>query len=248
MSLVKRDDNTVVWGRHEVIEALESGHPIQRIYFSREARGEQIERLKQLARERGVRFDFVEVGKLGRLAGTRAHQDVVARLSPVRLASLDEVIKDLDEECTIAVLDQVRHVRNVGMIARTAVAAGAAALMYSSRGGHPLNDEVIRASSGAIFHLPVVQSTHIARDLVKLQEAGCWIYGLATSGGEDLFAVDWPKRRVLVAGNESKGLRPGVQKVVDLVVRIPMAKEAESLNVAVAVGVALFAARGPGVS
>ncbi len=168
MSLVKRDDNTVVWGRHEVIEALESGHPIQRIYFSREARGEQIERLKQLARERGVRFDFVEVGKLGRLAGTRAHQDVVARLSPVRLASLDEVIKDLDEECTIAVLDQVRHVRNVGMIARTAVAAGAAALMYSSRGGHPLNDEVIRASSGAIFHLPQLANLSGLRELQRV--------------------------------------------------------------------------------
>ena len=104
MSLVKRDDNAVVWGRHEVVEALESGHSIKRIYFAREARGEQIERLKQLARERGVRFDFVEVGKLGKMAGSRAHQDVVARLSPVRLANLDELIEKLSrltQNCVI---------------------------------------------------------------------------------------------------------------------------------------------------
>ena len=246
--MVERDENAVIWGRHAVIEALHAGHPIQRIYFSREARGEGIEEIKQLASANGVRFDFVEVGKLGKLTGTRTHQDVVARLSPVKLAGLEEILAKMDEECTIAVLDQVQHVRNVGMIARTAVAAGAAALVFSSRGGHPLNEEVVRASSGAIFHLPVVQSTHIVRDLAKLQEAGFWLYGLAASGGENLFAVDWPPRRVLVAGNESKGLRPVVRKAVDSVVRIPMAAEAESLNVAVAVGVALFAARGPNVS
>jgi 23S rRNA (guanosine2251-2'-O)-methyltransferase len=81
-----------------------------------------------------------------------------------------------------------------------------------------------------------------------MQQAGFWIYGLAAAGGEDLFQVDWPKRRVLVAGNESKGLRPAVQKATDALVRIPMAPEVESLNVAVAMSVALFAARGPGVS
>ena len=89
--MVKRDDSAVVWGRDKVAEALELGHPIQRIYFAREARGEHVERIKELARDKGVRYDFVEVGKLGKLAGTRAHQDVVARLSPVQLANLDQV-------------------------------------------------------------------------------------------------------------------------------------------------------------
>ena len=241
--MAKRDDSAVVWGRDKLVEALELGYPIQRIYFAREARGEHIERIKQLARDKGVRYDFVEVGKLGKLAGTRAHQDVVARLSPVQFTDLDQVLADLDEQCTIAVLDQVRHVGNVGMVARTAAAAGAAALVFSNRGGHPLNEEVVRASSGAIFRLPVVQSMHVGRDLTRMQEAGCWIYGLAATEGEDLFAVDWPKRRVLVVGNESAGLRPGVRKAVDAVLCIPMAREVESLNVAVAMGVALFASR-----
>ncbi len=244
----KKDEDQIVWGRYEVAEALEAGHPVQRVYFSREASGEQIDRIKNLAQKRGVRFDFIEVGKLGKLAGTRAHQDVVARLSPVRLADLEEVLRGLDEVSTIVALDQVRHLRNVGMIARSAAAAGAAALLLSGRGGHPLNDEVVKASSGAIFHLPVIQTTHIGRDLEIMQQVGFWVYGLAASGGEDLFSVDWPKRRVLVVGNESKGLRPVVRKATDALVRIPMAPEVESLNVAVATSIALFAARGPRVS
>lgn len=246
--MAEKEGDQVLWGRHEVAEALAAGHPVQRVYFSREARGEDIERIKQLAHKRGVRFDFIEVGKLGKLAGTRAHQDVVARLSPVRLVGLEEIMAGLAAESTIVALDQVRHLRNVGMIARSAAAAGAAALLFSSRGGHPLNDEVVKASSGAIFHLPVIQTTHIARDLQMLQEANFWVYGLAAVGGEDIFSVDWPQRRVLVAGNESKGLRPAVAKAVDAVIRIPMVPEVESLNVAVAMSVALYAARGPRVS
>jgi 23S rRNA (guanosine2251-2'-O)-methyltransferase len=107
---------------------------------------------------------------------------------------------------------------------------------------------VVKASSGAIFHLPVIQTTHIGRDLEIMQQVGFWVYGLAASAGEDLFAVDWPKRRVLVVGNESKGLRPVVRKAADALIRIPMAPEVESLNVAVATSIALFAARGPRVS
>ncbi|MFT5088265.1 MAG: 23S rRNA (guanosine2251-2'-O)-methyltransferase [Candidatus Latescibacterota bacterium] len=230
-----------IWGRHEVAEALESGQAVRRIYFSRQARGEEIERIKELARVNKVRFDFFEVGKLSKVAGTRAHQDVVARLSPVHMASLDEVLDALPERATIVALDQVQNARNIGMCARTAAAAGAAALLLPARGGHPLNDEVMRASAGAAFRLPIVQCANLVRDLELLKERGFWIYGLDAGGQEDALRMQWPDRRVLVAGNESKGLRPGVRKKVDALIQIPLHSGVESLNVAVALGVALFA-------
>lgn len=230
-----------IWGRHEVVEALESGQAVRRIYFSRQARGEEIERIKELARARKVRFDFFEVAKLSKVAGTRAHQDVVARLSPVRMASLDEILEQLPARATLVALDQVQNARNIGMCARTAAAAGAAALLLPARGGHPLNDEVVRASSGAAFRLPIVQSANLVRDLQLLKERGFWIYGLDAGGSEDALRVQWPERRVLVAGNESKGLRPGVRKKVDALIKIPLYGGVESLNVAVALGIALYA-------
>lgn len=224
-----------------MIEALESGQAVRRLYFSRQARGKEIERIKELAKERKVRFDFFDVGKLSKLAGTRAHQDVVARLSPVRWAVLEDVVRGAGEQATIVALDQVQNARNVGMCARTAAAAGALCLLVPSRGGHPLNDEVVRASAGAIFRLPTVQSVNMARDLDWLKQQGFWAYGLDAAGEEDATRMEWPARRVLIVGNESHGLRPGLRKKVDALVRIPLSAGVESLNVAVALGVALFA-------
>lgn len=237
---IDESSDEYVWGRHEVVEALESGQAVRRIYFSRQARGEDIERIKELARTQKVRFDFFEVAKLSKITGTRAHQDVVARLSPVRIAHLDEVLEKLPPRATIVALDQVQNARNIGMCARTAAAAGVAALLLPARGGHPLNEEVVRASAGAAFRLPIVQSANLVRDLELLKKRGFWIYGLDAGGSEDALRVQWPERRVLVAGNESKGLRPGVRKKVDALIQIPLHGGVESLNVAVALGVALY--------
>jgi 23S rRNA (guanosine2251-2'-O)-methyltransferase len=230
----------MIWGLHEVAEALETGHPVDRVYFSLEARGPLVERIKDLARRRRVRFDFVEVGVLGRLAGTRLHQEVVARTSPVRYCSLPEVLATAPPACTLLALDQVRHTGNLGLAIRTAAGAGAAGLLLPARGGALVNGEVVRASSGALFRLPLVSSANLARELLLLKEAGFWVYGLEAGSGGDFFSVDWPPRRVLVAGNETRGLRPLIRKTCDALVQLPLAGGMDSLNVAVALGVVLF--------
>jgi 23S rRNA (guanosine2251-2'-O)-methyltransferase len=229
-----------LWGLHEVAEALEAGHPIDRIYFSLQAKGPLVERIKDLARQRRVRFDFVEVGKLGQLAGTRQHQEVVARTSPVRYRALEEVLAQAPPSCTLLALDQVHYEGNLGLAIRTGAGAGAAGLLLPARGGALVNDEVVRASSGALFRLPLVSSANLARDLKVLKEAGFWIYGLEAGSGSEFFSVDWPARRVLVAGNETKGLRPLIRKTCDALVQIPLSGGMDSLNVAVALGIVLF--------
>ncbi len=226
-----------IWGLHEVAEALDAGHPVERIYFSLQARGPLVERIKELARRRQIRFDFVEVGKLGQLAGTRQHQEVVARISPVPHRALEEVLAHIPQTSTIVALDQVRYAGNLGLAIRTAAGAGAAAALLP-RG--VADHQLVRPSSGAIFRLPLVPSANLARDLEKLKAHGFWVYGLEASGGQDLFAVDWPPRRVLVAGNETRGLRPLVRRTCDSLLQIPLAPGMDSLNVAVALGVVLF--------
>ena len=238
----KQHDPSLAWGRHAVTEALAAGHPINRIYLAREAEGEQIEQIKELARQRGIRFDFVDVGRLGRLSGTRDHQDVVARLSPVPYLSLEELLGRLDggEPATLVALDRLQNPRNVGMIIRTAWGAGVRGILLPARGGRLVNEEVIRASAGAAYRLPLVTSPNLARDLQTLTRAGFWIYGLDARAERDLYTVEWPARRVLVAGNEGTGLRPQVRKALDERVRIPLAEGLDSLNVAMATGIVLF--------
>ena len=232
--------NSRIWGLHEVAEALEAGHPVDRIYFSLQAKGPLVDRIKDLARQRQVRFDFVEVGKLGQLAGTRQHQEVVARTSPVRYHGLQEVLATAPPACTLLALDQVHYAGNLGLAIRTGAGAGATALLLPARGGALVNDEVVRAASGAVFRLPLVSCANLAKDLHLLKEQGFWIYGLEAGSGGDFFSVDWPPRRVLVAGNETHGLRPLIRKTCDGLVQIPLAGGMDSLNVAVALGVVLF--------
>ncbi len=230
----------VLWGLHEVAEALAAGHPVERIYFSLQAKGPLVDHIKDLAHQRQVRFDFVEVGKLGQMSGTRHHQEVVARTSPVQYRSLAEVLAGAPPSCTLLALDQVHYAGTLGLAIRTAAGAGAAGLLLPARGGALVNAEVVRAASGAVFRLPLVSSGNLAKDLLLLKEEGFWVYGLEAGSGGDFFSVDWPPRRVLVAGNEARGLRPLIRKTCDALVQIPLAGGMDSLNVAVALGVVLF--------
>jgi len=232
----------IIFGYNAVVEALRSGHPLNRIYFSLSSRRPYIAELKELAQQNNVRYDFVEIAKLTALAQTQEHQDVVAITSPVEYTDLDQFLETnaTVNPLLIVVLDQVQHAGNVGLIIRTAVGAGASAVILSARGGSLINDQVFRASAGAIFHIPIIKSMSLARDLQKLKTHEFWIYGLDAGGQSDVFSEKWAKRSAIVIGNEHAGAREVTRKHFDLSVCIPMANSFDSLNAAIATGIVLF--------
>ncbi len=232
----------VIFGYNAVSEALRSGHPINRIYFSVQSRRPYIAELKTLAQENRVRFDFVDIAKLNVLAHTGEHQDVVAVVSPVEYTELEAfLMANADAPTlTVVVLDQLQHAGNVGIIIRTAVCAGVSAVMLSARGGSLINDQVFRASAGAIFHIPIIKSASLTQDLARLKKNDFWIYGLEASGARDVFEEKWARRSAVIIGNEHDGSRPVTRKGVDISVRIPMVNAFDSLNAAVATGIVLF--------
>ena len=232
----------IIFGYNAVSEALRSGHPINRIYFSVSSKRPYIAELKALAQENKVRFDFVDGAKLNVLANTGEHQDVVAVTSPVEYTELStflEINKSVNP-LTVVILDQLQHAGNVGIIIRTAVGAGASAVLLSARGGTLINDQVFRASAGAIFHIPIVKSSSLQQDLRLLKDNDFWIYGLEMSGESNVFTEKWARRSAIVIGNEHAGSRPVTRKLFDLSVRIPMAGNFDSLNAAIAAGIVLF--------
>ncbi|MBN2308244.1 MAG: 23S rRNA (guanosine(2251)-2'-O)-methyltransferase RlmB [Candidatus Hydrogenedentes bacterium] len=232
--------NDVVFGANAVREALRARGRVNRLYLAQESRARDAVALAGLARAQGVRFDFVPQAKLNALAGTHEHQGVVARVSPVEYAVLDEWLGACPARALLLVLDQVQHPKNVGLLLRTALGAGAAGVLMPARGGALLDESIVRSSAGAVFHIPVITCRNLAQALRKVRDAGFWAYGLDASGEASVFETDWPARCALVLGNETRGLRPGVRKVCDALVRIPLAGGLESLNAAVAAGVALF--------
>src|SRR5258708_40240617 len=122
--------------------------------------------------------------RLNVLAHTGEHQDVVAGASPVEYAELDTFLEANAKvnPLTVVVLDQLQHAGNVGIIIRTAVGAGASAVMLNARGGSLINDQVFRASAGAIFHIPMIKSSSLTQDLKRLKDHDFWIYGLEADG------------------------------------------------------------------
>ena len=103
---------------------------------------------------------------------------------------------------------------------------------------------VVAASAGGVFGVQVARVTNLVRAMEALKGAGLWLVGLVPRGGTELRSFGAPSRPALVAGGEGEGLRTLVQRTCDFAVSIPMAPGVESLNVSVAVGIALFEVMG----
>jgi len=229
----------ILSGIHPVAEALRAGSAIERILIAQGAGGPRMQEVIDLARKAGVPIRFEPRASLERLAGSSAHQGIVALGAARKYAELDAVA----ESALLVVLDGVEDPHNLGAIVRTAHAAGAGAVIIPERRAASLTDVVAKAAAGALEHLPVARVTNVNRTLEELKKGGHWIYGLDERGTESYDQIDYAARSVLVLGGEGKGLHEQVRKHCDVLVRIPMAGKISSLNVSVAAGIVLFELR-----
>jgi 23S rRNA (guanosine2251-2'-O)-methyltransferase len=226
----------VLSGIHPVGEALRAGTPLERILVAQGVGGPRMQEIIDLARQAGVPVRFEPRAALERLAGSSAHQGVVALGAARKYADLESVAASE----MLVVLDGVEDPHNLGAIIRTAHAAGAGAVIIPERRAASVTDVVAKAAAGALEHLPVVRVTNINRALEDLKDRGYWIYGLDERGTQAHDETEFAARCVLVLGGEGKGLHEQVRKHCDVMVRIPMAGKISSLNVSVAAGVVLF--------
>jgi 23S rRNA (guanosine2251-2'-O)-methyltransferase len=226
----------ILSGIHPVAEALRAKHTLERLLVAQGAGGPRVQEIIDLARRASIPVRFEPRAALDRLAGTSAHQGVVAMAAAQRYADLDGVAS-----CEmLVVLDGVEDPHNLGAIIRTAHAAGAGAVVIPERRAAGVTDVVAKAAAGAIEHLPVVRVTNINRALEELKQRGFWIYGLDERGAETYDQVEYASPAAVVLGGEGKGLHEQVRKHCDALVRIPVAGRISSLNVSVAAGVMLF--------
>jgi len=230
------DGPLLVYGTNAVRELLASDVPVARLSLER---GPRVEALGRLAAARGVSVEVVERAVLDRLAGSPHHQGAVAVAAAFRYAALEDV---LAAECTSAlVLDEVQDPRNLGAILRTARAFGVGGVVLARDRSAGVTPVVVSASAGLVFGLRIAQVPNLVRAMEALKTAGFWLVGLAPRDGTPIDRFEAPSRPALVAGGEGEGLRALVARTCDFTVTIPMVAGVESLNVSVAVGVALHA-------
>ena len=227
----------ILVGIHAVLEALRAGRSFDRVVVSKGAGGERIQEVVDLCRSASVPTRFEPRAALDKLAGSSAHQGVVALGAAHRYASLDEIPSGAK---LLVVLDGVEDPHNLGAVIRTAHAAGAAALVIPERRAVGITEVVAKAAAGALEYLPVVRVSNLNRALETLKERGFWIYGFDERGQSIYDETDFASPTVFVLGGEGQGLHHQVREHCDLVMRIPLEGRIASLNVSVAAGVALF--------
>lgn len=241
--MVEDQDSGWAYGRQAVMEALKAG-TVRRLYLARRAQGAGIQAILELARSMRVPTERHDQESLRRLVGDVEHQGVAARVHARPLESLEELLDRVrgEEEAVIVVAAGIQDPRNLGALARSAEAAGARGLILPRHRSAGVTSLALKASAGALAHLPVAETTNLSRCLQQLKQEQFWIFG-ADPGAEQAYTkADLTGRVVIVVGGEGKGIPRLIREHCDILLRIPMHGKVQSLNAAVAGALLLFEA------
>jgi 23S rRNA (guanosine2251-2'-O)-methyltransferase len=227
---------TELEGVHAVAAAVAAGR-VERLVVERSRRG-ALEDLVAEAKRTGADID--EVDDLTSRAVTSAPQGVAATCRPIPAASLEEAAAR-SEPAALVVLDRLEDPRNVGAVARSALAAGFGGIVVSTRRAAPLSAAAFKAAAGAFEHLAIVPVSSVADAVEQARRIGLWSVGLAASAPQTLFGLGILTEPVaVVIGAEGEGLSRLVAERCDVLASIPIDARVESLNASVAAAVAVF--------
>jgi 23S rRNA (guanosine2251-2'-O)-methyltransferase len=224
----------LIYGRRAVREAMRGPREVLELWVTERA-------LKAEPWLNGMRRQIKPERELSEAAGTRDHQGVLAWAEPFRYADAHELAAA--DSPLLVCLDQVTDPHNLGAVARTAEAAGASGVVVPAHNSARVTPAVVRASAGAIEHLPVGVVKNMARYLSEVKGPELWAWAAAGDAETSLWEADLTGGIALVLGAEGKGVRPLVRRTCDAAVSIPLLGDVGSLNVSVAAGVLLYEAR-----
>lgn len=228
-----------IYGRHALEEILTNApRAVRKIYFAREMRDQK---LRELANRSGLPIEPLDERKVTSwVEGNAPHQGAVA------LVSLSDLLMpyekwDPTSAKALVLLNEVQDPHNVGAIIRSAAAFGASAVLMPEGNQSPITGAVIKASAGMAFSLPLVQVKNIPGAVSELKKKGFRAYGLAGEGKNPLAQEPFDVPALFILGNESKGLPQKTAQICDRILSIPIEAKAESLNVAAAAAITLYA-------
>jgi 23S rRNA (guanosine2251-2'-O)-methyltransferase len=231
----------VVAGRRAVLEAIRSGRAGSVLVAEGVRSSAGLREVREAAERAGIRVRWAGRDELDALAPD--HRGVIAWVRALKaLGERDLVVWPFAEDAIIVVLDGITDPQNLGAAARSAEAAGAAMLVTRVRRAAEVTPVAIRASAGALLHLPHARVTNIARTLDRLKDAGFTVVGLAEGTGVSVYEALVPSGRIaVVLGDEGVGLSRLVRETCDLLVSLPMRGEVSSMNASASLAAALYA-------
>ncbi|HVA07324.1 MAG TPA: RNA methyltransferase [Acidimicrobiales bacterium] len=244
-----RERFLTVFGRIPVLEALaDESVPVSQVFVAIDMTRSGAREIDAAAAARGISVHHVRRDKVTRISGTgRQHQGVAADILAPNQASLESWVQSLSPDLPVScvLLDGVTTPANVGMIIRSAVAAGLQGIVVPTFGVAQLGPLVIKASAGVALRAPLLRIRTALEAAQQLRAAGFDLVALDAAGVVDLWHMEAERRTALVLGGEHGGISDEVKSLATRTVRVPLAPGVESLNVAAAAAVAFFELRRP---
>ena len=235
-----------IYGLHSVQAAFDySANKIQKVWYDGQRKDHQLKQMVEGLANLGIQVVKTERKVLERMADVKNHQGIIIEIILPRTQGeedLKQAIKNLTDRPFFLVLDHVQDPHNLGACLRTADAAGVHGIIVTKDQAAGITPTVCKVASGAAETVPVYQVVNLARTLRWLKSQNLWIIGAASDTEQEIYQVDLNIPLVVVIGAEGKGLRRLTREQCDLLVKLPMQGQVESLNLSVATGVLLYEA------
>lgn len=236
--------SSIIYGIHPVREALQaSALRFEKILIGTRAPSPSLQSILDLARNKRVPITFVEQGTLSRMTGGGVHQNIIGIVENTFYSDLEELLPRPKREGTKAlflILDGIQDPQNFGSLIRTALGCGAHGMIIPKERAVGITPVVVKASAGAVAHIPIARVVNIARTIDRLKKEGIWIYGASGEAKDRIFNLDLNIDLAIVIGAEGKGIRPLVKKKCDHLFSIPMKGPVSSFNASVSGGIILY--------
>ena len=237
-----RYEEFTIEGRNAVIEAFRSGKPIDKVFILDGCQDGPMVTIRREAKKKDVMIKYVTKERLDQMSETGKHQGVIAYAAAYEYAEVSDILekaKEKGEDPFIFILDNFEDPHNLGAIIRTANLAGAHGVIIPKNRAVGLTATVAKASAGALNYTPVAKVTNLSQTIEELKKEGLW-FVCADMDGEIMYRQNLTGPIGLVIGNEGEGVGRLVKSKCDLVARIPMQGDIDSLNASVAAGVLAY--------
>ena len=235
-------DENIIFGKNSVLEALSSKErEINKILISKTLHSDaKLEKIKELARQRGIMYQFVAKEKFADYAEVN-HQGVIAQISPVKYYELENFLEEPHTNETLIILDGIEDAHNLGAIIRTAVCAGVQAIVIPSRRSVQVNATVEKTSAGAVNRIKIIKVNSLSNAVEKLKKSDWWIIATDAGAKDNYYDIDYTDMNTaVIMGAEHAGVSKSLLKASDYVIKIPMLQKFNSLNVSNAMAIITF--------
>ena len=234
----------LIAGRLPVLQALQEGKQLERIFVNQKLKGGLIDEIRAKAAQQLVPVNSVPLAKIDSFH-VPEHDGCVAVLSKIDYVQLQDAISWINDHGKVPlllILDGITDVRNIGAIARTAYCCGVQAIIIPDKGVGALNEDAMLTSAGALEKIMICRVPSLMKAVDELHLNGITVFASVMQSDQPVATTDFTQPCAVVMGSEEKGIFPALMKICDQQISIPMVTEFESLNVSVATGMILYEA------